>query len=149
MRVSRDRVRKLSAQHSAQCSAQHFAQHSARSFRALRVVALLGGLLLGAAVAGPALVPATANAQDAGAGAGTTGRETEFVAMTGPARESVPGGALLVSAYAAILLLLAAYVGRLALQQASTSKELARLDAALRARSGGEAPAKSKAEPTK
>jgi len=138
MRVARDRVRALSAQSSAQSSARSCG-------------ALLGGLLIAMAVTVAALVPGTAHAQDADAGvsAGTTGRETEFVAMTGPARESVPGGALLVSAYAAILLLLAAYVGRLALQQASTSKELARLDVALRARSGGEAPAKTKAEKPK
>ncbi len=142
MRVSSDRVRKLSS------------RHSARGLAALRVVSLFGGLLLGSlllggAVGGALLVPGTAHAQDADAGAreGTTGRETEFVAMTGPARESVPGGVLLVSAYAAILLLLAAYVGRLALQQASTSKELARLDAALRARSGGEMPAPAKTTP--
>ncbi len=79
------------------------------------------------------LFAGSAAAQDANGGAGT-GRETEFVAMTGPAQESVPGGALLVSAYAAVFVLLAAYVGRLALLQASTSRELARLEAALRAR---------------
>ena len=79
-------------------------------------------------------VSAYAQDADAGVAAGTTGRETEFVAMTGPARESVPGGALLVSAYAAIWLILCAYVGRLALLQSSTSKELARLEAALRTR---------------
>ena len=90
------------------------------------------------AVSGVLLTAVSAYAQDADAGVaeGTTGRETEFVAMTGPARESVPGGALLVSAYAVIWLILCAYVGRLALLQSSTSKELARLEAALRTRDG-------------
>jgi hypothetical protein len=77
---------------------------------------------------------AYAQDRDAGVVEGATGRETEFVAMTGPAKESVPGGALLVSAYAVILLLLFAFVGRMALLQSSTSKELARLDVALRTR---------------
>lgn len=136
MRVSRDRVRTFSA------------QPSSRRLSAARIVA---GPLLAVLIGSATLAPAVAHAQDADAGVaeGTTGRETEFVAMTGPARESVPGGVLMVSAYAVILLLLAAYVGRLALLQSSTSKELVRLDAALRARSGGEAQGKSKAEKPK
>lgn len=79
-------------------------------------------------------------AQDAGMAAqrGDTGRETEFVAMTGPARDSVPGGALLIAAYAVIWVLLCGYVGRLAMLQGQTSKELARLDTALRAHDGAE-----------
>jgi CcmD family protein len=92
----------------------------------------VGSLFVGSLFVGSLFVGSAA-AQDANGGAGT-GRETEFVAMTGPAQESVPGGALLVSAYAAVFVLLAAYVGRLALLQASTSRELARLEAALRAR---------------
>jgi CcmD family protein len=98
-----------------------------------------------AAVAGSLVVltllplATVALAQDAGAEAQEgTGRESEFVAMTGPAQESVSGGALMVAAYAVIWVLLCAYVGRLAMLQASTSKELARLDAALRARDDGE-----------
>jgi hypothetical protein len=97
--------------------------------------AWFAGLLVVLSItAASSMVAARAAAQDANGG---TGRETEFVAMTGPAQESVPGGALLVSAYAAVFVLLAAYVGRLALLQAATSRELARLDAALRAREGG------------
>ncbi len=104
----------------------------ARSARASSGVAVLVALA-SFAVAG------VAGAQDAGqaAGGAGTGRETEFVAMTGPARESVPGGTLLVSAYAAVWVLLAAYVGRLALLQAATGREVARLEAALRAREPG------------
>lgn len=142
MKVSGDRVWMVSAHGEVRAMAS-----TRRATSALHLAVLLG-VLLGATSVGPLLLGArTAHAQDAGAG--TTGRETEFVAMTGPARESVPGGVLMVSAYAAILLLLAAYVGRLALQQASTSKELARLDAALRARGGGEVPAKTSAEKPK
>ena len=144
MKVFGDRVWMVSAHGEVRAMAS-----TRRATSALHLAVLLG-VLLGATSVGPLLLGArTAHAQDAGAGAGTTGRETEFVAMTGPARESVPGGVLMVSAYAAILLLLAAYVGRLALQQASTSKELARLDAALRARGGGEVPAKTSAEKPK
>jgi CcmD family protein len=97
--------------------------------------AWFAGLLVALSIAAASsMVASRTAAQDANGG---TGRETEFVAMTGPAQESVPGGTLLVSAYAAVFVLLAAYVGRLALLQASTSRELARLDAALRAREGG------------
>lgn len=94
------------------------------------------------------LTSATAHAQvpDAGVAPGDTGRETEFVAMTGPARESVPGGALLVSAYAIIWLILCGYVGRLALLQSSTSKELVRLEKALRERGDGDVAESKKAE---
>jgi hypothetical protein len=101
----------------------------------LRVGALVfASLVMGSAICSASVV----FAQDAGVAEGLTGRETEFVAMTGPARESVPGGALLVAAYATIWVLLLGYVGRLALLQSSTSKDLARLDAALRARGDGE-----------
>lgn len=119
-----------------------------RFWLALKQVAALIAVSV-VAVSAPAsailLAPFEAYAQDADAGVaeGSTGRETEFVAMTGPARESVPGGALLVSAYAVIWLILCAYVGRLALLQSSTSKELARLEAALRTRDAKPAEGKS------
>ena len=96
-------------------------------------VSFVAGLALSVCVLG-ATGSVRGQDRDAGVAEGATGRETEFVAMTGPARESVPGGALLVAAYAVILVLLSAFVGRMALLQSSTSKELARLEAALRAR---------------
>lgn len=119
------------------------------SFASLIAVPVLAFSLLACTLA---LCPPPASAQDrdAGVAEGTTGRETEFVAMTGPARESVPGGALLVSAYAVIWLLLCGYVGRLALLQMSTSKDLARLEAVLRAKDSGEpGAAKAVAAPSK
>jgi len=113
---------------------------------ALVARALVAGLLVAVAItAASSMVTSRAAAQDANGGAGT-GRETEFVAMTGPAQESVPGGALLVSAYAAVFVLLAAYVGRLALLQAATSRELARLEAALRAADAKGAPSVESAQ---
>ena len=99
-----------------------------------------------------ALLPlaSRAFAQDAGGTAadGTTGRETGFVAMTGPATESVSGGNLMIAAYATIWVLLCGYVGRLALLQSGTAKELARLEAAMRTRDEQEASAKP-SEPAK
>jgi hypothetical protein len=106
---------------------------------------VVASIALASLVAASFTLANTTAAQDANGGAGT-GRETEFVAMTGPAQESVPGGALLVSAYAAVFVLLAAYVGRLALLQAATSRELARLEAALRAADAKGAPSVESAQ---
>jgi hypothetical protein len=67
-------------------------------------------------------LPALAAAQD---------RATEFVAVSGPAHESVPGGALLVTAYAFVWLVVLGIVLRIALVQAKTGKDLARLEKAI------------------
>jgi hypothetical protein len=61
----------------------------------------------------------------------TTGRETGFVAVTGPAQESVPGGVLVVAAYALALGLLLGYVARLGWLQARTERDLERLERAV------------------
>jgi hypothetical protein len=89
------------------------------------------------AAAGPlAIAAALSLAVSSGAHAqdgreGGTGRETGFVAVSGPAQESVPGGVLVVAAYALVLGLLGAYVLRLGVLQARTQRDLERLERAV------------------
>lgn len=59
------------------------------------------------------------------------GRSTEFRAMTGPAQESVPGGMLMVSAYAVVWVVVFGYVLRLGGLSSSTRTKLDRLEQAL------------------
>ncbi|MGE0789125.1 MAG: hypothetical protein AB7S26_25860 [Sandaracinaceae bacterium] len=54
-------------------------------------------------------------------------RSTEFEAATGPNTENIPGGALMVGAYGAILALLIAYVVSIGFRQSQTGKEIASL----------------------
>ena len=77
-------------------------------------------------------MPMLAYAQDA-----ADARATEFRAMTGPAQESVPGGMLLVAAYAAIWIFIFAYVWRTAKLQSQTRAELALLSTKIDALHGG------------
>ncbi len=63
-------------------------------------------------------------------------RATEFRAVSGPQAESVPGGVLLVSAYAAAWLFLMLYVLRLGRLSARARADVARLEKSLGA-SGG------------
>jgi hypothetical protein len=65
---------------------------------------------------------AVAHAQDA-----AEERSTSFQAVKGAVKEDVPGGPLLVWAYGLILVLLVAYLIRLALLQQRSERELARL----------------------
>lgn len=58
-------------------------------------------------------------------------RATSFQAVQGAQREEVSGGALLVSAYAVVLVLLVAYVGRLGVMHKKTANEVERLSRAL------------------
>jgi hypothetical protein len=58
-------------------------------------------------------------------------RATAFEAVQGPTTEQVPGGMLLVAAYAVVLVLLVGYVGRLGALQRKNSDELSRLTAAV------------------
>jgi hypothetical protein len=58
-------------------------------------------------------------------------RATAFQAVEGPQKEQVPGGALLVSAYAFVLVVLVAYVARLGALQSKTTAEVERLTRAL------------------
>jgi hypothetical protein len=61
-------------------------------------------------------------------------RATSFQAVQGAAKEDVPGGPLLVGAYAFVLVLFIGYVARLGALQAKTARELERLTRALEAR---------------
>jgi len=58
-------------------------------------------------------------------------RATTFQAVEGPQKESVPGGALLVTAYGLVLAALLGYVVRLGLMQRRTSADVERLSALL------------------
>jgi hypothetical protein len=60
-------------------------------------------------------------------------RSASFQAVEGPTKEDVPGGPLLVSAYAFILVALVAYVARLGSLQSKNRVELDRLTAVLEA----------------
>jgi CcmD family protein len=68
------------------------------------------------------LAPAIAIAQETG------DRATSFQAVSGSAHEDIPGGTLLVAAYAAVLVALVLYVLYVASKQASAAREIARLE---------------------
>jgi hypothetical protein len=70
----------------------------------------------------PALLAAVAHAQDA-----AEERSQSFQAVKGAVQEDVPGGPLLVYAYAFILLLLVGYLVRLVRLQQRSEREVARL----------------------
>lgn len=61
-------------------------------------------------------------------------RATSFQAVEGAAKEDVPGGPLLVAAYAFVLVLVIGYAARLGALQAKTAREVERLTRALEAR---------------
>lgn len=63
-------------------------------------------------------------------------RATQFVGVTGPEAESIPGGGLLLGAYAVVWILIFLYLLRMRGLQRQTAEELERLSAELRA-SGG------------
>ncbi len=71
----------------------------------------------------------------------TGDRSTSFQAVTGSAHEDVPGGNLLIAAYAIALAVLALYVLYLTMMQRSSSAELTRIEALLAKKS---APAEKK-----
>jgi hypothetical protein len=62
---------------------------------------------------------------------GSGDRATSFEAVEGPPKEDVPGGPLLIGAYAFVLVLLIGYVARIGALQAKTARELERLTRAL------------------
>lgn len=63
-------------------------------------------------------------------------RAAQFVGVRGPEAESVPGGALMLAAYAIVWALLFLYLMRMRGLQRNTAEELERLSAEIRA-SGG------------
>jgi CcmD family protein len=60
-------------------------------------------------------------------------RAAQFVGVTGPEAESVPGGALLLAAYAIVWGLLFLFLIRIRRLQSQTAEELERLSAEIRA----------------
>jgi len=86
-------------------------------------------------------VTAVAIAQD------TTGnRATSFQAVSASAHEDVPGGNLLVAAYAIVLFLLVLYVMYLTAMQRTAGNELTRLEAVLAKKSEEKAAEAKKAD---
>lgn len=63
-------------------------------------------------------------------------RAAQFVGVTGPEAESVPGGVLLLAAYAIVWVLLFLFLARLRRLQSQTAEELERLSAEMKS-SGG------------
>jgi CcmD family protein len=90
--------------------------------RLVRLVRLLRGLVLAALLAAAA-APTLAAAQDA-----AEERSQSFRAVEGAVKEDVPGGPLLVAAYAAIWLVVLAYVFRLVRLQQRAQGDVARLE---------------------
>ncbi len=87
-----------------------------------RVARTCRGLLLACALTLSSLA-ATARADDTA----QENRAQTFEAVSGPVKEDVPGGPLLVAAYALIWLAVFGYVFRLARLQRSADENLARL----------------------
>jgi CcmD family protein len=102
-----------------------------RSLARIAVFARVSVLSLAALGAAGAL---TASAQDDTADDTAEDRATSFQAVEGAAKEDVPGGPLLIAAYAVVLVLLVGYTARLGGLQAKTARELERLTRALEAR---------------
>lgn len=63
-------------------------------------------------------------------------RATQFVGVRGPEAESIPGGALLLAAYAIVWALLFLFLRRMRGLQRQTAEELERLSAQIRASEG-------------
>ncbi len=104
--------------------------------RALIAIFVLSGTLFSGAVA---LAQDTPTGDEA-----TTAQETpseeraaQFVGVTGPEAESVPGGPLLLGAYAIVWILLFLFLMRMRGLQRQTAEELERLSAEIRAAEGG------------
>lgn len=77
----------------------------------------------------PAAAPARAQGQDAASedASPADSRATAFRAVEGPQTEHVPGGALMIGAYAVVWVLLLLFVVRLGLLQSRTAREIDRL----------------------
>ena len=80
--------------------------------------------------------PTEANAPTEAAETPSEERATQFVGVTGPDAESVPGGALMLAAYALVWVLLFLFLVRMRRLQSQTAEELERLSAEIRASEG-------------
>ncbi len=82
------------------------------------LVALVFGMML---FAGPAFADVPPPEEE-------EGRETSFQAVSGSTEEQVPGGALMVGAYAAIWLFVGLYVMRMGLSQRAIESDIAGIE---------------------
>ncbi|MFW6049666.1 MAG: hypothetical protein ACODAU_00750 [Myxococcota bacterium] len=99
-------------------------------------------LALGLAVLAPgAAAPPPARAQAAESEDPAESRAAEFRAVRGAEAEQVPGGPLLIGAYALVWALLLLFVVRLGLLQARTARDVQRLERRLQEEGGAEPPA--------
>jgi CcmD family protein len=101
--------------------------------RALVSAVLLGLTLLFSA---PAVAEDSPEADPATAETAAEERAAQFVGVTGPDAESIPGGALLLGAYAIVWVLLFLFLLRMRGLQRQTAEELERLSAEIRASEG-------------
>jgi CcmD family protein len=99
--------------------------------------ALVSALLLGCTLFfAPAVLAEEPNADQDAAETPADERAAQFVGVTGPDAESVPGGTLLLAAYAVVWGLLFLFLMRLRRLQSHTAEELERLGAEIRASEG-------------
>ena len=101
--------------------------------RALISALVLGGTLSISSAALAEESPAQPEAASEAEESPAEERATQFVGVTGPDAESVPGGTLLVAAYAVIWVLLFLFLMRMRRLQRQTAEELERLGAEIRA----------------
>jgi CcmD family protein len=92
----------------------------------IRALARAGSFAAALFAAAPVCAQEATEAQDA-----AESRATAFQAVEGSQKEDVPGGPLMVAAYAVVLVLLVGYVARLGALQRRIAGELERLTRAL------------------
>ena len=100
--------------------------------------ALVSSVLLGLTLlfASPAFAEDDSAAEQATEETAAEERAAQFVGVTGPDAESIPGGALLLAAYAIVWILLFLFLLRMRGLQRQTAEELERLSAEIRASEG-------------
>lgn len=106
--------------------------------RALIAIFMLAGTLFAGSMALGQDTPGEAETQAATAEETPADeRAAQFVGVTGPEAESIPGGPLLLGAYAIVWILLFLFLMRMRGLQRQTAEELERLSAEIRAAKGG------------
>jgi CcmD family protein len=95
----------------------------------------LRSIVLAAALLGLSALPLAASLASAQQPDAQDDRATSFHAVTSGAHEDVPGGTLLVAAYAVVLVALVGYVVYVAAMQQGTQREMSRLEKLVAARS--------------
>jgi CcmD family protein len=101
--------------------------------QALIAAILLGGTLLVAPVASAQGDTGGTEASSTSSQTAAEERATQFVGVTGPEAENIPGGGLLLAAYAVVWVLVFLYLLRMRGLQRQTAEELERLSAEIHA----------------